>query len=66
MDIDAIKSSSADNAFDYIGSAAFSGTAGELRYSGGIIRGDVNGDGRADFSIEVENTASLRSSDFIL
>ncbi|MBB1248226.1 calcium-binding protein [Rhizobium sp. G21] len=66
MDIDAVKSSSRDNAFDFIGSAAFSDTAGELRYSGGIIRGDVNGDGRADFSIEVDNMASLRAGDFIL
>jgi serralysin len=65
-DIDAIESSSRDSAFDFIGSASFSGTAGELRYSGGIVRGDVDGDGVADFSIKIDNGASLRASDFIL
>src|SRR3990172_929921 len=32
-----------NQAFSFIGSAAFSNTAGELRYSGGLLQGDING-----------------------
>lgn len=64
-DIDAI-SGGGDSKFHFIGSDSFSDTAGELRYSGGIVRGDVDGDGVADFSIKIDNGASLRASDFIL
>jgi serralysin len=56
--------------FAFIGEAAFSGRAGELRIqslSDGVrITGDVDGDRRADFYIGVLDIASLRASDFIL
>ena len=39
--------------FTWIGSAAFSNTAGELRFAGGHLLGDVNGDGIADLDITV-------------
>jgi hypothetical protein len=38
---------------------------GELRCAGGIIQGDVNGDGHADFEIHV-NLATLQKTDFML
>lgn len=38
---------------------------GELRCKSGVIQGDVNGDGRADFEIQV-NVSVLKSGDFIL
>ena len=67
--IDAINGG-ADDAFSFIGSAAFSHTAGELHYtavSGGImVSGDTNGDGVADFQFKAGGIASLSSSDFIL
>ena len=51
----------------------FTGTAGELRSywtaSGHIIEGDVNGDSKADFSIEVidpTHAITLTSADFVL
>ena len=55
--IDAI-TGGADDAFTFIGSAAFGNVAGQLRFTdvgGGIfnIEGDVNGDGFADFAILV-------------
>ena len=54
-DIDAV-TGGADNAFTWIGAAAFSGIAGQLRSfsSGGshFVAGDVNGDGVADFTIQ--------------
>jgi Ca2+-binding RTX toxin-like protein len=43
--------------FTFIGSDAFSGKAGELRYifngAAGLVQGDVNGDGVADFVLQV-------------
>ena len=63
-----------DDAFTFIGTNAFfSHTAGELRaywsMSGQIVEGDVNGDGRADFSIQLNNLAPgdvFQSTDFAL
>lgn len=34
-------------------SAAFTGTAGQLRYADGILMGDVDGNGRSDFQIRI-------------
>ena len=73
--IDAI-AGGADDAFSFIGSAAFSGggaSAGQLRYTdagGGIfiVEGDVNGDGLADFALSVTMTpaAAPLATDFML
>ena len=56
--------------FTFIGTAAFSGTAGELRYHQGasntFISGDTNGDGTADFVIRLDGLHALTSCDFIL
>ena len=53
--IDADSAAAGDQAFTWIGSNAFSGSAGELRvYSTGPgwgVEGDVNGDGAADLYI---------------
>jgi Ca2+-binding RTX toxin-like protein len=68
--IDADSSTPGDQAFILIGSSAFHGIAGELRVFqyGGMtcIRGDLNGDGRADFDIRLQAGLSLSASDFIL
>lgn len=44
-----------NDAFTWVGAAAFSGIAGELRYEpendGGLLQGDVDGDGIADFEV---------------
>lgn len=45
--------------FTWIGNAAFSGAAGQLRFAGGVLEGDVNGDGIADLSITVGGNAPL-------
>ncbi len=59
-----------DNAFQFIGSAAFHNVAGELRFQteGGNVRvqADIDGNGAADFEIVVNNMTSLQSNDFIL
>ncbi|MDF3606198.1 hypothetical protein PE067_08675 [Paracoccus sp. DMF-8] len=68
--IDANTTRAGDQAFSYIGSAAFSETAGELRavrLNGALfVNGDVNGDGKADFSVQVNMAGPLLGTDFIL
>ena len=66
--IDANTMTSADDAFTFIGNVGFSSEAGQLRYAAPInqIQGDVNGDGIADFAIQVDNVANMIASDFIL
>jgi Ca2+-binding RTX toxin-like protein len=54
----------------FIGSAPFSGTAGELRFyfasTQTILAGDTNGDGTADFQVALRGTLTLTGGDFIL
>lgn len=64
--IDADTTSVGNQAFDFIGSDVFSGTAGELRYGYHSIFGDVDGDGNADFQIEIGSGLTLTTDDFIL
>jgi Ca2+-binding RTX toxin-like protein len=68
--IDANTLAAGNQAFSFIGSAAFSGVAGQLRYtnySGNvIIDADVNGDSTADMQILVAGTAFMAGTDFIL
>lgn len=52
--------------FSFIGSAAFGNVAGQLRYSGGLLSGDVNGDGVADFQIGLTGAPVVTLSDLIL
>lgn len=48
-----------DQAFTFIGAGAFTNTAGQLRVSGSVVSGDVNGDGVADFQILMNGVATL-------
>ena len=64
--IDANASSAGDQAFTFIGASAFGAHAGELNYSNGVLSGDVNGDGRADFQITLANQAALSAVNFVL
>jgi Ca2+-binding RTX toxin-like protein len=68
--IDAQTTVGGNQAFSFIGKSGFSHHAGELDYKvvGGnaFVFGDVNGDGKADFSIAVAHVTSLSASDFIL
>ena len=50
----------------FIGSAAFSGVAGQLRYAQGYLTADVNGDGTADLSIQLSGSPTLNSGDLFL
>jgi Ca2+-binding RTX toxin-like protein len=55
---------------DFIGTAAFDGHAGEVRYAvtstGVTLECDLTGAGTADVTITLKNIASLAASDFVL
>jgi len=70
--MDANPSTEDDDAFVFIGDAKFSGAAGELRYSFNkntdttVVAGDVDGDGNADFRIDLSGRINLTELDFVL
>lgn len=64
--IDADISQTGDQAFTFIGSNDFGSVAGQLRFSGGLLQGDTDGDGAADFEVAVLNVGALAAGDFVL
>jgi Ca2+-binding RTX toxin-like protein len=68
--MDADTGTAGDQAFSFIGGAAFSGAAGELRFeSDGTdtwVQGDLNGDQVADFEIVLTGQFPLVAGDFLL
>lgn len=74
--IDANTKIAGDQAFKFIGSVAFHKVAGELNFvmsdlagtvdDKTIVRGDLNGDGIADFHIELFGLKTLTAADFLL
>jgi hypothetical protein len=58
--IDANTTRAGNQAFRFVGKRGFSGTAGELRYRGGVLRGDVNGNGSAELEIGLLGAPALR------
>ncbi|WP_225770488.1 calcium-binding protein [Inquilinus sp. Marseille-Q2685] len=59
-----------NGSFAFIGTGAYTGVAGQLRYAlsgtDAVIGGDVDGDGVSDFNIVLSNVGSLQASDFVL
>ncbi|EHK57775.1 beta strand repeat-containing protein [Allomesorhizobium alhagi] len=70
ISLHALRDDIGNQAFSFIGTAAFSGVAGEFRYTnyGGnvIIDADVNGDSTADMQILVAGTHWMTGTDFIV
>lgn len=68
--IDADTTHGFNQAFDFVAQVAFSGTAGELRFyqsaTATIIQGDTNGDGMANFEIELSGLHDLTADHFLL
>ena len=56
--------------FSFIGTGAFTSTAGQLRYqfvgAETYVYGDMNGDGMADLIIRVQGSFALTAADFVL
>ena len=69
-DVDSNSGVAGDQAFTFIGTAAFSGAAGELRWAfNGTdtwLQGDLTGDGVADFEIVFTGNVTLFATDFYL
>lgn len=64
--IDAKTTVGGNQAFTFIGKAGFGGHAGQLRFSSGLLEGDTNGDGIADFQVKVAGISTLSKGDFHL
>lgn len=64
--IDANENSIGNQTFKFIGGLSFHGTAGELRFSGGVISGDTDGDGYSDFQIKMNGVTKMYADDFVL
>ncbi|MDF2970272.1 MAG: serralysin [Microvirga sp.] len=64
--IDANMKLSGNQAFSFIGGHDFTAKAGQLKFHGGVLSGDVNGDAMADFQIRLPKVLSLKSADFYL
>jgi len=64
--IDANTKLAGDQAFTFIGSKAFTGSAWQLNFSAGILSADVNGDRVADLQVTVSGVSALAKADFYL
>jgi Ca2+-binding RTX toxin-like protein len=67
--VDANSATGGNDAFSFIGAAAFTMVAGQLRAVSGsatLIAADVNGDGIADVEIALTGSYTLTASDFLL
>jgi len=68
--IDANTLSGGNGRFSFVGDAPFSGTAAELRFQvagdDGVLSGDVNGDGKADFAILLAGATALIEANILL
>jgi Ca2+-binding RTX toxin-like protein len=60
--IDANTLVAGNQAFRYMAGAAFTGVAGELRLTNGLLSGDVNGDRIADFDLGLPGVTALSIS----
>jgi hypothetical protein len=69
-DIDARPATAQDDAFTFLGTGAFTGNAGEIRYTqvGNDVHvfADVNGDGVADMQVILLGKSGLSINDFTL
>jgi serralysin len=55
-----------DQAFAFIGARAFGGVDSQLRFAGGVLSGDVNGDRIADFAVSLTGVVTLGAADLLL
>lgn len=64
--VDAAHGVFGNQSFDFIAEAAFSGVAGELRWTGRGLEADVTGDGVADFALRLTRAVMPEADDFLL
>jgi len=71
--IDARADSSGNNSFSFVGTKAFTGVDGQLRFvkvdgtsDYTLVQGDIDGDKFADFEIQLSGLLDLQATDFVL
>ena len=64
--IDAKIITSANDKFTFIGSSAFHNKAGELQYVKGVLSGDTDGNGKADFEMLIVGIQKFVPAEFVL
>ncbi len=64
VDANAVKHG--DQAFVFIGGREFTDTPGQLRYAGHMLSGDTDGDGRADFQVDLRHGPTVDAGDLLL
>lgn len=64
--IDANERVGGNQSFSFIGGSAFHGKAGELQFKNGVVSGDTDGDGVADFQIKMNGVTKMYADDFFL
>ncbi|MBE8996305.1 M10 family metallopeptidase C-terminal domain-containing protein, partial [Microcystis aeruginosa] len=64
--IDANSLNAGNQSFTFIGASDFSGQAGQLRFYGGLLRGDTNGDSVSDFQLAIAGVYSLPVTSIVL
>lgn len=64
--IDANINARGNQKFEFVAGKAFTGTAGELRFRNERLEADIDGDGRADFMVIIDDFNRLSESDFFL
>jgi Ca2+-binding RTX toxin-like protein len=64
--VDRIVLSAMQDGLSFIADAAFGSVAGQLRYEGGVLEGDLNGDGVADFQIRLTGQPAIDAGDLVL
>jgi serralysin len=64
--IDANTALAGDQAFFFLSGNGFTGAAGQLNFRNSVLAGDINGDGLADFEVNLVNAGLLTANDFLL
>lgn len=64
--IDADTATAGDQAFAWIGTTAFGHVVGQLRFAAGVVQGDVDGDGTADFEIALTGVTAMLGAALLL
>jgi Ca2+-binding RTX toxin-like protein len=64
--LDADINKAGNQAFSFISNAGFNNVAGQLRFDNGILQADTNGDGAADFEVELVGLTNLSAANIVL
>jgi Ca2+-binding RTX toxin-like protein len=64
--IDTDAAAAGDQGFAFVGTATFSGSGAEVRFSNGAVYADLDGDAVADLAVALTGVAAVTAQDFVL